>query len=73
MKTILSSLLFLFACDAKPKFDIQLPEGYVVEATSDEYNLLTASKYIDDEIWVRVCFAQITQDHVIILFTTSPQ
>ena len=47
---ILLPTIFLFSYDAKPKFDIQLPEGYVIETTSDEYNLLTASKYIDDEI-----------------------
>jgi hypothetical protein len=47
---LLLPAIFIFSSDAKPKFDILLPEGYVIETTSDEYNLLSASKYIDDEI-----------------------
>ena len=43
-------LAILLGClNAKPQFDIELPEGYVVEVTSDEYNLLTASKYSNGE------------------------
>lgn len=47
---LLLPAVLLFSCDAKPNFDIVLPEGYVIETTSDEYNLLSASKYLDDEI-----------------------
>ena len=36
--------------NGKPNFDIKLPVGYEIEQSSDNYNLLTAAKYINNEI-----------------------
>tara|TARA_R110002012_G_scaffold292802_1_gene488157 strand:+ start:2064 stop:2576 length:513 start_codon:yes stop_codon:yes gene_type:complete len=44
----LLTILF-FGCTSRSGFDIQLPEGYVIEPTTDQYNLLTATKYDDDQ------------------------
>ena len=36
--------------NGKPNYHIDLPKGYQVEESEDNYNLLTASKYSDGEI-----------------------
>jgi len=54
MKKIIFILItsIIFGCGqiSKPSFDIDLPSGYQLEETDDEYNILTASKYTDGEI-----------------------
>jgi len=45
----------LFSCNiteksTTPKFDIELPKGYIIESRDQDYNLLAASKYENDEI-----------------------
>ena len=51
-KLLLLSALFIFACssDSYPKFDIDLPLGFETEVYKQDYNLLTASKYVNGNI-----------------------
>lgn len=60
-----------------PKFDIDLPQGYIIEGRNQGYNLLSASKYENEEIvgtieirysddyygtWRSICFLGILQN-----------
>ena len=49
---LLCSVVFLIVCsqNGKPSFDIDLPKGYQIEKSQNNYNLLTASKYSNGEI-----------------------
>jgi len=49
---LLCSVVFLIGCsqNGKPSFDIDLPKGYQIEKSQNNYNLLTASKYSNGEI-----------------------
>jgi hypothetical protein len=49
---VILCLCLIVSCNPfnEPSFEIDLPEGYQIENSDDKYNLLTASKYIDDEI-----------------------
>ena len=46
----IASIILGFSQIGKPSFDINLPIGYEVEESNDNYNLLTASKYTNGEI-----------------------
>jgi hypothetical protein len=46
----IASIILGCSQSGKPSFDINLPIGYEVEESNDNYNLLTASKYTNGEI-----------------------
>ena len=54
MNKIIVALLvsIIFGCSqvGKPSFDIDLPADYQIEKSTDEYNILTASKYSGEDI-----------------------
>jgi len=53
-KLIVLTLLIIsqisYGQNGKPSFDIDLPKGYQIKKSEDNYNLLTALKYSDGEI-----------------------